>query len=366
MLFESEAKAVNFINFNADDMAAENKGVPVRAYFCAACGGWHITKHDNADWFKAKEVSQNVILTYQAELKIIITDFFTNYSNKQDFEVWKVKMDKALELYDKLQELEVHNEVMVKAGRCFKQFQVNLARKKKKAMAQATEVYLAPVRVLAEKLEAEILDFNLILAKETAGEMRDKLDEMKGLRVVSDDIARLQGMTDMVLDTELYTLLDGMMEAIKSAQHKVLVAKTVLTKDEMEDLDAKLLAVNESLAIKKTVIKRFRCNIHAVKNGSSARLTRPDNMRMPSASSRAVPCSAKSLRQWKRGTVRRRKTSWMWHISISNGCHTPNPGSSCQLWRTSSKRCFRKGFNCFIFERGRYRIPVGYQHYHKG
>ena len=269
MLFESEAKAVNFINFNADDMAAENKGVPVRAYFCAACGGWHITKHDNADWFKAKEVSQNVILTYQSELKIIITDFFTNYSNKQDFEVWKVKMDKALELYDKLQELEVHNEVMVKAGRCFKQFQVNLAREKKKAMAQAAEVYLAPVRVLAEKLEAEILDFNLTLAKETAGEMRDKLEEMKGLRIVSDDIARLQGMTDMVLDTELYTLLEGMMEAIKSAQHKVLVAKTVLTTDEVEDLDAKLLAVNESSAIKKTVIKRFRCNIHAVKNGSA-------------------------------------------------------------------------------------------------
>lgn len=40
MLFESEAKANNFIKFNKD--AIEN-GNELRAYYCPACCGWHIS-----------------------------------------------------------------------------------------------------------------------------------------------------------------------------------------------------------------------------------------------------------------------------------------------------------------------------------
>ena len=40
MLFESESKANNFIKWNKDDI--EN-GDKLRAYYCSACGGWHIS-----------------------------------------------------------------------------------------------------------------------------------------------------------------------------------------------------------------------------------------------------------------------------------------------------------------------------------
>ena len=40
MLFESESKANNFIKFNKD--AIEN-GDELRAYYCPACCGWHIS-----------------------------------------------------------------------------------------------------------------------------------------------------------------------------------------------------------------------------------------------------------------------------------------------------------------------------------
>ena len=43
LLFASEQKADNFIRFNAEEMAKEGKKVPVRSYYCRACGGWHVT-----------------------------------------------------------------------------------------------------------------------------------------------------------------------------------------------------------------------------------------------------------------------------------------------------------------------------------
>ncbi|MBQ6724058.1 MAG: hypothetical protein IJQ84_06050 [Paludibacteraceae bacterium] len=40
MVFETEQKAMRFIEMNADQF----KGTaPIRAYFCKGCGGWHVT-----------------------------------------------------------------------------------------------------------------------------------------------------------------------------------------------------------------------------------------------------------------------------------------------------------------------------------
>ena len=40
MLFEEEKKALNFLKFNSGDY---DDKAPVRAYYCNACMGWHIT-----------------------------------------------------------------------------------------------------------------------------------------------------------------------------------------------------------------------------------------------------------------------------------------------------------------------------------
>lgn len=43
MLFESQAKADNFILYNKDEIEEENGKAPVRSYYCRLCGGWHVT-----------------------------------------------------------------------------------------------------------------------------------------------------------------------------------------------------------------------------------------------------------------------------------------------------------------------------------
>lgn len=43
MLFESEAKAKTFMRFNSEEIEELNGRAPVRAYFCEACAGWHLT-----------------------------------------------------------------------------------------------------------------------------------------------------------------------------------------------------------------------------------------------------------------------------------------------------------------------------------
>ena len=48
MLFESEAKANNFMRFNSEEIEELNGRAPIRAYFCEACAGWHLTSSDES------------------------------------------------------------------------------------------------------------------------------------------------------------------------------------------------------------------------------------------------------------------------------------------------------------------------------
>lgn len=47
MVFETAEKAHNFIKFNSNEMLEENGVAPVRAYYCEACGGWHVTSAES-------------------------------------------------------------------------------------------------------------------------------------------------------------------------------------------------------------------------------------------------------------------------------------------------------------------------------
>lgn len=54
ILFNSEAKALRFITWNADEIANMHGHCPIRAYYCSACGGWHVTsrgkRHQPGNW----------------------------------------------------------------------------------------------------------------------------------------------------------------------------------------------------------------------------------------------------------------------------------------------------------------------------
>lgn len=51
LLFEDESKAMNFIKFNSSEIEDVKGFAPNRAYYCEACGGWHVThKEDNGNY----------------------------------------------------------------------------------------------------------------------------------------------------------------------------------------------------------------------------------------------------------------------------------------------------------------------------
>lgn len=60
MLFPSEEKALNFIKFNSEEIAEESEKVPVRAYFCDFCNGWHVTSSETYSW-KGKSKAEQLI-----------------------------------------------------------------------------------------------------------------------------------------------------------------------------------------------------------------------------------------------------------------------------------------------------------------
>lgn len=43
MVFPTLKKALNFIRYNKQDIIKEHGYAPVRAYYCGACNGWHLT-----------------------------------------------------------------------------------------------------------------------------------------------------------------------------------------------------------------------------------------------------------------------------------------------------------------------------------
>ena len=60
MLFETKRKALDFIAWNGQELERDGKKAKnLRAYYCAACGGWHITSR-NLSAEKRKKLDQQV------------------------------------------------------------------------------------------------------------------------------------------------------------------------------------------------------------------------------------------------------------------------------------------------------------------
>lgn len=64
--FETEEKALSFIRFNQDEIKEERGYSPVRAYYCLACGCWHVT---SSEAFPYKSLTQKVLEAYRSIAK---------------------------------------------------------------------------------------------------------------------------------------------------------------------------------------------------------------------------------------------------------------------------------------------------------
>lgn len=59
MLFEEEKQALNFLKFNASNF---DDKTPVRAYYCDACFGWHLTSREGEAY--KNPLTDNVVQDY--------------------------------------------------------------------------------------------------------------------------------------------------------------------------------------------------------------------------------------------------------------------------------------------------------------
>lgn len=263
MLFETEAKALNFMKFNAEFIAAGQKGTPVRAYFCRACGGWHVTKHENAGWFKEMEQAQDKTVQWRMELQDITTDFFNNYSSAKDQDFYQLKMDRMVELVDLLKEDGAADGLVARAKNCINQYRIPLIKNGNKEVHKAIEKRLAPVRELAAKLEETVYDFRFDGCVEVATEMKNLLDAMRTEKLVTEATEKYMQMAEMILDKDIFPALRQLVDAVKEAYDKVYIAKIPMDMD-MQIRVENLLAQAEKSGIRKSFLKRFKNNIHAL------------------------------------------------------------------------------------------------------
>ena len=65
MLFKTEKKAETFIKFNSDEIEEESGYKPERSYFCAYCGGWHITSQK--EYLGIKSRTEKILELYRKQ-----------------------------------------------------------------------------------------------------------------------------------------------------------------------------------------------------------------------------------------------------------------------------------------------------------
>ena len=75
MLFTSEKKAMRCIEMNGDEIYEASGYRPIRAYYCIACGGWHITSkelksdfHSPVELYFMKQDEKNRAIRHLSEI----------------------------------------------------------------------------------------------------------------------------------------------------------------------------------------------------------------------------------------------------------------------------------------------------------
>ncbi|MCQ2216930.1 MAG: hypothetical protein MJZ33_00420 [Paludibacteraceae bacterium] len=111
MLFETQAKADNFIKYNSAEMLETVKKAPVRSYYCQFCMGWHVTSNPNlevgAELDQREQAAIDFIRKYSESEKMVRKQkkaekpaMKSEREEKKERICWLVKMEICLLKYD--------------------------------------------------------------------------------------------------------------------------------------------------------------------------------------------------------------------------------------------------------------------------
>lgn len=200
MLFPTQEKADNFIKFNADSIAENNKRVPVRSYFCPACGGWHVTHREEAGVYARTDEQNDKAFQLGVFVSKLKRDF-----DKKDWKKWKELLDLHKGWLEELKELPEHRLFLLEAKRQFNHFDKLIANAEKKDIKdenkQLNEIN-AERKILCNNIREKMKDLNL---KESivSAERLKQLMEMPAFELSEKKIIHeCQSMTECLLDEE--------------------------------------------------------------------------------------------------------------------------------------------------------------------
>ena len=208
MLFESEQKALKFMEFNQDLMLEENGKAPIRAYYCEVCGGWHLTSHlynGHYDQTRGSALMESVSLLLHME------ELLREMKHADDT-VTKFQLQREFQrIAERVGELPYRNQM--KYERCLRQF-------KKLCVADSDEVR---AKACHTRINEALLAFS---------EAMQAKDVKRGVGILSD-------FYDLIVEGEKQGYVN------EEVQHYRQLAERMLSRLENLDTQLKFARLNQ-------------------------------------------------------------------------------------------------------------------------
>ncbi|MBR5607605.1 MAG: hypothetical protein IKW44_04375 [Bacteroidaceae bacterium] len=218
MLFPTKEKADNFIKFNAEEIAENNKNVPTRSYYCPSCGGWHVTHIADKERYARVDNIQDCVYRLSRFITAIKRKFV-----KSEWRTWKAELENAQVWVAELENLPQYNIMVNEAKKQIRHYSNEIKYAEKKEIREQNTLFM--------KVDAE--------RKAIMDAIGDRMDELDWEGTVSE-IHRLDilmqspefgfstqrivnscvEMTSLLLNTELVELMKDMSGVFKKLKGK--------------------------------------------------------------------------------------------------------------------------------------------------
>lgn len=238
MLFPSQEKAENFIRYNSEDIYEENGVAPVRAYYCQACGGWHVTKKTDCDFYHKKEELEEA----EKRMAFITSQFVLHYNRKNNA--------RFIDLMTELEELHAflsecgygRSEALARAERCIKSFKQGVVKNTNKAIRKAYKGACIKLQSAYKQLILAATNGDKIKVTETVTEMQELVKEPEvAENYVTEDLKLIIDSMLNILIPENKTVLEKLWEL------KGVLFQERMGYDEIEDADNSIRRIEAAI-----------------------------------------------------------------------------------------------------------------------
>lgn len=248
MVFQTQEKAENFIKFNADNIAEKSRNVPVRSYFCPACGGWHVTHvQDSSEYTRTDEQKEKI---YQ--LGVFVSNLKKNF-DKKNWKVWKEALDKHRPWLEELQELPEQRLIVMEAVRQFKHYDKLVAGGEREELKVTNKLFNhieSQRKNLQAQLKKNLKDLKFSECEQLAKELKGLMD-LPAFQLTKEKIKKeCEDIVSCILDEERYSQIQQLVMDVEHIKGRANFYSIPELEEVMEDLENKFAGINEGLECK--------------------------------------------------------------------------------------------------------------------